>query len=124
MKGKLTLLAGIGAGYVLGTRAGRERYDQICDQAKKLWRDPRVQAKADQARDMAAEKAEQAKHVASDKAEQAGEAVKEKVEEKRGSGTPGTTDIDAGMPGTDPDATADLGAMGTGPATPGPHVTR
>ena len=26
---KLTLLAGLAAGYVLGTRAGRERYEQI-----------------------------------------------------------------------------------------------
>jgi hypothetical protein len=26
---RLTLLAAFGAGYVLGTRAGRERYDQI-----------------------------------------------------------------------------------------------
>lgn len=37
------------AAYVLGTRAGRERYDQISDLARSLWRDPRVQKKASQA---------------------------------------------------------------------------
>ena len=29
MKNKLTLLIGIAVGYVLGSRAGRERYDQL-----------------------------------------------------------------------------------------------
>jgi hypothetical protein len=31
---KLTLLAAFAAGYVLGSKAGRERYDQIRDLAK------------------------------------------------------------------------------------------
>ncbi len=30
----LTKLAAFGAGYVLGTRAGRDRYEQICSVAK------------------------------------------------------------------------------------------
>ena len=53
---KLSFLAGFGAGYVLGARAGRERYEQI----RRTWNsakdDPRlqsiagmVQAKADDA---------------------------------------------------------------------------
>lgn len=49
MAGKLSLLIGFGAGYVLGTRSGRERYDQITAKAQELWRDPRVQEKAGQA---------------------------------------------------------------------------
>lgn len=44
---KLLLLVGAGVGYVLGARAGRERYDQIADQANKLWTDPRVQTKVE-----------------------------------------------------------------------------
>ncbi|SKB10451.1 YtxH domain-containing protein [Aeromicrobium choanae] len=43
MAGKLTFLVGAAAGYVLGTRSGRERYDQIVSQAQRLWKDPRVQ---------------------------------------------------------------------------------
>lgn len=37
MRGKLGLIVGLAAGYVLGTRAGRERYEQIKDQALKVW---------------------------------------------------------------------------------------
>lgn len=43
MKNKLLLLVGTGIGYVLGARAGREKYDALVDQAQSLWGDPRVQ---------------------------------------------------------------------------------
>jgi hypothetical protein len=49
---KLSFLAGLGAGYVLGTRSGRARYDQIAGKAREVWSDPRVQEKADQAKRM------------------------------------------------------------------------
>ena len=55
--GKVTLLAGLAAGYVLGTRDGRERYEQIKTQATKVLQDPRVKRKAAQAQDLAKEKA-------------------------------------------------------------------
>jgi hypothetical protein len=54
---KLTLLAAGFAGYVLGTRAGRERYEQIKKLATRVKDDPRVQEKAHQAADLAKEKA-------------------------------------------------------------------
>lgn len=41
--GKLSVLTAGAVGYVLGARAGRERYEQIAAQAQRLWRDPRVQ---------------------------------------------------------------------------------
>ncbi|MEV8368097.1 hypothetical protein [Microbacterium sp. NPDC064584] len=37
MRGKVGLVIGLAAGYVLGTRAGRERYEQIKAQAAKVW---------------------------------------------------------------------------------------
>jgi hypothetical protein len=37
MRGKVGLVIGLAAGYVLGTRAGRERYEQIKTQATKVW---------------------------------------------------------------------------------------
>ena len=54
---KLILLAVGAAGYVLGSRAGRERYEQIKKMAVKVKDDPRVQEKAHQATDLAKEKA-------------------------------------------------------------------
>lgn len=42
MRGKVVLLVGIGIGYVLGARAGRERYEDIKRVARRFWNDPRV----------------------------------------------------------------------------------
>jgi hypothetical protein len=54
---KLTILIAGAAGYVLGTRAGRERYEQIKSAATKVKNNPTVQDKAQQAADLAREKA-------------------------------------------------------------------
>lgn len=54
---KFALLIAAGIGYVLGTKAGRERYEQIRGAAKKVTDDPRVQQKAQQAADLARDKA-------------------------------------------------------------------
>lgn len=43
MKGKLAFVLGVGVGYVLGTRAGRERYEQIKRAAESVWQTPPVQ---------------------------------------------------------------------------------
>lgn len=43
MKGKILLVAGLGVGYVLGARAGREKFDQLKASFDKFWNDPRVQ---------------------------------------------------------------------------------
>lgn len=40
---KVLLLVGAGIGYILGARAGRERYEQIAGQASKVWGSPKVQ---------------------------------------------------------------------------------
>lgn len=70
MKNKLMLLIAGGAGYVLGARAGRERYDEIADRANKLWTDPRVQDKVEEVKAKAPEVAQmvgdQAKNKAGD----------------------------------------------------------
>jgi hypothetical protein len=43
MKGKILFATGLAVGYVLGTRAGRERYDEIKAVVGRIWGDPRVQ---------------------------------------------------------------------------------
>lgn len=50
---KLTILIAGAAGYVLGARAGRERYDEIKDLATKVRKNPTVQQKTQQAVDTA-----------------------------------------------------------------------
>jgi len=57
MRGKLILVTGIAIGYVLGAKAGRERYEQIKKGASRLWNDPRVQGPVQQAEDFAKDKA-------------------------------------------------------------------
>lgn len=42
MRMKAAFLAGSAVGYVLGTRAGRERFEKIRSSAQGLWENPRV----------------------------------------------------------------------------------
>jgi hypothetical protein len=46
MRGKLMFLGGLAAGFVLGSRAGREKYEEIRTGAKKVWEHPTVQEAA------------------------------------------------------------------------------
>jgi sRNA-binding protein len=41
-KSLLVIAVGLGVGYILGARAGRERYDLIVDRVSGVWEDPRV----------------------------------------------------------------------------------
>lgn len=56
MKGKLLFAAGLAAGYVLGARAGRKRYDQIAAATNKVWQSPGIQKQVHAAEDYVAEK--------------------------------------------------------------------
>ncbi|HEX5730129.1 hypothetical protein [Microbacterium sp.] len=53
MRGKVGLVIGLAAGYVLGTRAGRERYEQIKEQAAKVWNLDPVQEQVGKVKDFA-----------------------------------------------------------------------
>ena len=46
MRGKMLFLTGLAAGFVLGSRAGRKKYEEIRENAKKLWESPSVQEAA------------------------------------------------------------------------------
>jgi hypothetical protein len=46
MRGKLMFIGGLAAGFVLGSRAGREKYEEIRTNAKKVWEHPTVQEAA------------------------------------------------------------------------------
>jgi len=53
MKGKIGLVVGLGAGYVLGSRAGRQRYEQIKRQWLKVWHLDPVQDQVARVQDLA-----------------------------------------------------------------------
>ena len=95
---KISLLAGAAVGYVLGARAGRERYDQIEQKAKTVLDDPRVQKVtrrasevADQAADDAAEKADQGMQ----------QAAESSTSTRPGASRPGATVSDIGGTATE-----------------------
>jgi hypothetical protein len=46
MRGKLWFLGGVAAGFVLGARAGREKYNELVVNARKVWDHPTVQEAA------------------------------------------------------------------------------
>ncbi len=79
---KLTILLSGAAGYVLGTRAGRERYEQIKGLATKVKENPTVQEKTAQAADAAKAQAP----VVKDKLSDAAGAAKAKVSGSSSSG--------------------------------------
>ena len=68
MKGKILFVAGLGLGYVFGTRAGREKYEELRTAALKVWNDPRVQKQVDAVEDFVKDKAPEVADFVSDNA--------------------------------------------------------
>lgn len=66
MKGKILFVAGLGLGYVLGTRAGREKYDELKAAALSVWNDPRLQKQVDAAQEFVKDKAPEVAEFVSD----------------------------------------------------------
>ncbi len=67
MKGKLALIAGFAAGYVLGARAGRNRYNQIKRVASNFWEADSVQAGVGVVQDFTEARIDDARDFVSDK---------------------------------------------------------
>ena len=56
MRGKLLFAAGLAAGYVIGTRQGRQAYEKLKRQAADVWSSPRVQDSIASAQDAVKER--------------------------------------------------------------------
>jgi len=54
---KLAFVAGMAAGYVLGTKAGQKRYEQIKSRAEQVWSSEPVQEKVQAAKTIISEQA-------------------------------------------------------------------
>ncbi|WP_202410813.1 hypothetical protein [Brevibacterium rongguiense] len=84
MKKRIILLAGLGIGFVLGSRAGRQSYEKLKNQAASVWNDPKVQEGVHRAAEtvkeqapVVAEKVKEAAPVVAEKAKEAGTKVGE-----------------------------------------------
>jgi hypothetical protein len=55
MNGKVAFVTGAAVGYVLGTRDGRGRYEQLKAKSENLWQNPKVRDKVSQATGLAQE---------------------------------------------------------------------
>ncbi|MFE2720913.1 hypothetical protein [Kitasatospora sp. NPDC059327] len=67
MMWKLSLIVGLAAGYVLGSRAGRQRYEQIAKVTRQVAQNPKVQGAADKAKQQAGAAAGKAAGAVADK---------------------------------------------------------
>jgi hypothetical protein len=67
MRGKLMFLGGLAAGFVLGSRAGRQAYDELVSTAKKVKESPSVQEAAGVVQAQATKVYEQGKQTVTDK---------------------------------------------------------
>jgi len=116
--GKLTLLAGGAVGYVLGTRAGRERFEQIKSQAQTLWDHPKVQ-----------EQAGKVQGVAKRKTSEVQDKVQDKVSSSSSSSSSSSTPSSTPSPTVSVSSTgsADVldspGSLHTSPSDPAPYPT-
>jgi hypothetical protein len=93
---KLSFLAGFGAGYVLGARAGRQRFEQIKSGAQGVWQNPKVKETVSHAQDFAAQHAPEVQHKIAETASLAAHKVTEKVGSSNGSSS--RADDDPGPP--------------------------
>ncbi len=67
MRYKLTFVAGLALGYVIGTRAGRERYEQLKKSARQFAQNPAVRNTVESAAQSGREVAGKAFHSVSEK---------------------------------------------------------
>ncbi|MDH6627578.1 hypothetical protein M2271_005405 [Streptomyces sp. LBL] len=67
MRYRLTFVVGLALGYVLGTKAGRERYEQLKNSARQVAHNPAVRNTAETAAQQGRQFAGKAYHAVSDK---------------------------------------------------------
>ena len=108
MKSKLALVVGIGVGYVLGTRAGRERFEELRGKAKELWQSDDVQHAVHSAQEkVTAVAKEQGAKVAGIAKEQGGKMAEAVKSQSSSSESSGASEAGRHSNGTSPDASRD-----------------
>ncbi|WP_405712400.1 MULTISPECIES: YtxH domain-containing protein [unclassified Streptomyces] len=93
MRYRLTFIAGLALGYVIGTRAGRERYEQLKKSARQFAQNPAVRNTAESAAQSGRDLAGKAYHAVSDKVgEKVPASVTDRVRSLRDRGRNGEDD--------------------------------
>lgn len=101
MRYKLTFVVGVALGYVLGTRAGRERYEQLKKSARHVAQNPTVRNTAETAAQQGRQYAGKAYHAVSDKVgDRMPESVSQRVRSLRDRNTNGAAADDWGTSNT------------------------
>lgn len=125
MKKRLILLAGLGVGYVLGSRTGRQSYEKLKAQLQELWTDPKVQETVEKANQSIREKAPAVADAVQTATDKVTAAAQELDGDEDTHGTPGTGSRSTGS--TTGPTTGATGAGSTGPgstrSTSGPGST-
>ncbi|MFF3610656.1 YtxH domain-containing protein [Streptomyces sp. NPDC002580] len=101
MRYRLTFVAGLALGYVLGTRAGRERYEQLKKSARQVSRNPAVRNTAETAAQQGREIAGKALHTVSEKmGDRVPDSVTDRVRSLRNRSANGAREDDWGTSNT------------------------
>ncbi|MGQ4376205.1 YtxH domain-containing protein [Streptomyces sp. SAS_267] len=101
MRYRLTFVAGLALGYVLGTRAGRERYEQLKKSMRQVAQNPAVRNTAETAAHQGREIAGKALHTVSKKVgDRVPDSVTDRVRSLRERNAAGTGEDDWGTSNT------------------------
>jgi hypothetical protein len=95
VRSKISFLVGGALGYVLGARAGQQRYEQIKTKSQQLWQSEPVQTKVSEATEAVKQAAPVVTEKVTEAAKHAGEAAKSKVTSSD-SDTPGSSTDESG----------------------------
>lgn len=93
MRMRLGLLIGFGAGYVLGAKAGQERYEEIRDSFNKLMGTEPAQQLQAEVRDAAERAGSLIEEKTSESISKVSDKVNEKVGSDRGNGSPSSVTL-------------------------------
>jgi hypothetical protein len=108
-KYRISFLAGLATGFVIGARAGRERYDQLVKAAKTVAEHPAVQQAAGTVQAQAAGLAATAGTKISDEVRNRVPQLAKTAKDKVGEHAPGRRGHDHGSQGTDGNGHRDIG---------------
>jgi hypothetical protein len=121
MYGKLAVAAGFAAGYVLGSKAGRQRYEEIVAQARKVADNEKVQSTAGVLQAKGSDLVEKAKQ--SELANKVKSTVsKDKTGTSTYGTTPSTTAMDTGLDTTVETPTTTVETPSTTVVEPDPYA--